>query len=123
MFLYDGDCGFCTRAARWLGTMIGDTEVIRPWQTVDIGECGLTEDDLESASYWVEDGQARRGAKGIAAALTSADRRRWQFAGAMVSLPPLTWVAEAIYEVVARNRHRMPGASDACQRPIGEGDG
>ncbi len=42
----------------------------------------------------------------------------WGLIGRLMLVPPVSWLAAAVYAVVARNRHRLPGATDACR--VGE---
>ncbi|MGH9170291.1 MAG: hypothetical protein ACRD0Z_05400, partial [Acidimicrobiales bacterium] len=41
--------------------------------------------------------------------------------GRALSVPPLRWLAAAVYPVVARVRHRLPGGTPACRVPVGGG--
>ena len=54
MLVYDGDCGFCTRCARWVGTRSHGVEVV-PWQTLDLAALGLSEQQVRTAAYWLDD--------------------------------------------------------------------
>jgi len=44
-------------------------------------------------------------------------RGLWRVAGRLLSRPPVLWVARPAYAVVAANRHRLPGSTDACRLP------
>jgi hypothetical protein len=52
----------------------------------------------------------------IAKALMAGGRRR-QLLGRALLIPPVSWMARPAYWLVARYRHRMPGATDACRLP------
>lgn len=121
--VYDADCGFCTRSARWIeARWRPGTARIRPAASIDDGELashGLTRADVEAAAWWIEaDGTARRGELAVAGALRAATG--WaQVLGRLLALPGFRAVARPGYALVARNRHRMPGASPACALPPG----
>jgi predicted DCC family thiol-disulfide oxidoreductase YuxK len=106
--IYDGDCGICTQSANWARARLpADVEVV-PWQALpDLAALGLTFDDVESAAWWVDDdGTLYRGE--VAATRTLREiGGPWRVAAAVLNLAPVRPVARAIYELVARNRHRL----------------
>lgn len=86
-----------------------------PWQGYDLATVGLTETDARTASYWVAaDGTASAGHIGVALALL-AMRRGWPLVGRVLLLWPVRAVAKVAYRVLARNRYRLPGSTDACR--------
>lgn len=114
--VYDADCGFCTTCARWLERH--GTCRITPWQSLDLATLGLAEDDVTTAAWWLDDtGVATAsGAQAIAAALRSCGPA-YRVIGWALTLPVLRFVAAVVYGWVARNRYRLPGATDACRLP------
>lgn len=54
------------------------------------------------------------GADALAATVAAA-RTPWRFIGRLLGLPAMRSLARAVYRVVARNRYRMPGSTDACR--------
>ena len=111
--IFDADCGFCTASADWLGRHGRVTT--QPWQTLDLGAAGLTERDVtEAAWYLTPDGGRLRGARAVAAALRDCGLP-WRLLGHLIDLPPVRPLAAVGYAVVARNRHRLPGSTDACR--------
>ena len=110
--VYDADCGFCTRSAEFLGRR-SDCE-ITPWQSLDLAAAGLTEDDVRTAAYWVENGRTpRRGARAIAAALRSCRGVVYRLLGRLIDLAPVRPLAAWVYGLVARYRYHLPGASSS----------
>lgn len=119
LLIYDGDCGFCTQTARKFGDFAGESAAIAPWQSLDLTEYGLTETDCTTAAYWVQDGVAHRGADAFVHGLAVCDNPM-RLVGKVLGLPPILWLAHRVYPLVAKYRHRLPGATDACridQRP------
>ena len=108
-FLYDGECGFCQRWMRWLARRVRHRIEFVPSQSVaDLARLGLTDEDVRTASYWVdEQGVPHRGHSSIARALQRA-HGFWRFVGLALELPLIRGLAAASYRVVARNRHRLP---------------
>ncbi len=91
---------------------------VLPWQTPGLLErVKLTaEQGMEAAWYVDESGRRQRGAAAINAALAELGGV-FYLASIAYRIPGLTQIEDAVYAWVARNRHRMPGASDACQLP------
>jgi predicted DCC family thiol-disulfide oxidoreductase YuxK len=108
-FVYDGDCGFCTRFARWLTPRVaGRVEVVTaPRADLDV--------DVRTTSWFVTPAGTRLGRHaGIAAALDAAGGP-WRLAGRAIASRPVAPLAGAVYDWVARNRHRMPGGTSECR--------
>ncbi len=115
VFLYDGDCAFCTSCARIL-EKIGPGAEIVAWQDTELGELGITKEQATDAVQWIQiDGTIRPGHEAIAAILNTAGRI-WKITGRMMLLPGISWMAAKIYRLVADNRYRLPGSTPACAR-------
>jgi predicted DCC family thiol-disulfide oxidoreductase YuxK len=117
MLVFDGDCAFCTTSARWIAHRMPQTVAVQPWQALDLRGLGLTTRDVQTAAYWVEgDGSTHRGHRAVAHSLIAAGGA-WRIVGRALLLPPISWLAAVGYELVARNRSHLPGATDACKLP------
>jgi len=113
VFVFDGDCAFCTSAARLLERIGPEAEIVA-WQLADFDELGITAAQASEAVRWIDAGNAvRSGHEAIAAALGTAGWP-WRIAGRVILLPVVSPLAAAIYRLVARNRHRLPGGTPAC---------
>lgn len=113
VFLFDGDCAFCTSCARLL-ERIGPEAEIAAWQISDLDELGITAAQAAQAVRWIDpDGTIRSGHEAIAAALGTAGAP-WRIAGRTLVLPGISPLAAAVYRLVARNRRRLPGSTPAC---------
>lgn len=116
VLVYDGDCGFCTTSARWVESKLlpaGGT--IAPWQSLELQMFGLSEADVTSASWWVDpQGGTHRGERGIAQMLVDRGGM-WALLGRIALTPPLIGVLGLLYGLIAKNRYRLPGATDACR--------
>lgn len=121
LLIFDGDCGFCTTTAGWIERRLPDEVRVAPWQILELDEHGLTEHDVTTAAWWVdEDGGLHRGHVAIGRSLVAAGGG-WALLGRSILLPPGRWLARPVYALVARYRHRMPGATDACRVDLGRG--
>ena len=115
MLVFDGDCRFCTTSAMWIEHRVPDSVRVKPWQRLDLAALGLTERDVETAAYWIDErGRKFRGHRSIGKALVTAGGL-WRPIGALILIPPFSWLAAAVYLVIAKNRHRLPGGTPACK--------
>ena len=118
--IYDGDCGFCSSSAGWIAhRWAGSVEAV-PWQQFGVDGLpglGLTKEEVARSAWWLVPGEKPEGDHlAITRGLQGSDGwTRWL--GAALSAPPLRWVSAALYPVVARNRHRLPGGTPACKAP------
>ncbi len=112
LLVYDGECGFCVRSARWIAARLPADARAAPWQALDLEELGLSRDDVQAAVWWIEDDghspPRARGAEAIGMALATAGGA-WRLVGLLIVNPPLRWLARPAYALVAANRHRLPG--------------
>ena len=115
LLVYDGECGFCVRSARWIAARLPAEARVETWQSLALGEVGLSRPDVEAAVWWVDDRGPRprrcRGAEAVGWSLVAAGGA-WRGVGYMIVYPPLLWLARPVYALVASNRHRLPGPGD-----------
>jgi len=115
LLVFDGDCGFCTASARWIQRRLPHHVRVEPWQSLDLDGLHLTERDVTTAAWWVEaSGVNHRGHAAIGRALIAAGGV-WRIIGGLMVTPPVSWVARPAYWLIARNRHRLPGATESCR--------
>ena len=122
IFVYDGDCAFCTTCARFIERRIPTSAEVSPWQFADLDALGVTQAQAEEAVLWVADGEpVAAGPEAIARLLVDGGSY-WRALGWVLGLRPVTWLAWPVYRWVARNRHRLPGGTAACSLPQAERD-
>lgn len=108
MFIFDGDCRFCRKWAAWLEQRVGAAVEFVPFQAVDdLARFDLTVEDVQTASYLIDDGRAYRGARGIARAMVHG-RSGWRLVGMVLDLPGARLASAIAYRFIAGNRHRLP---------------
>ncbi|MEN9923848.1 MAG: hypothetical protein RIS09_1362 [Actinomycetota bacterium] len=118
--LTEADCGFCQKSiAQFEKYLPGDWQNVRN-NTVDVTEFGLTQKDIERAAWWVEvvDNNIRvyPGAKNFGALMIR--NGGWQLPiGLLTFIPPFSWIAWGIYQIIAKNRGRLPGSTPSCGLP------
>lgn len=110
--LYDADCAFCTRSAGWLRRLPLHVDVL-PMQSLDLAAHGIDPGRAErELPFLPETGPPAYGHRAFAGALATGP---WWCR--LLTAPVLSPVAAGVYRLVARNRHRLPGGSDACALP------
>ena len=103
--VYDGDCEFCTRLARWVARhdrrgRVSPRPNQEPWL---IEALGLTRAEVDRASWAVEKGGRFEGAAGISRVLRELGGG-WRLLGSLYLLPPVGWLEDRYYKRVARRR-------------------
>jgi predicted DCC family thiol-disulfide oxidoreductase YuxK len=118
VLIYDGDCGFCTMTVAWLRERLRTPVTVVPSQEIaDLGELGLTPEDVGAAVWWVDMyGRRWRGAQAVGRFFRLC-RMPFPVLGAVMAVPPVSWAAAGVYALIARNRDRLPGATAACTPP------
>jgi predicted DCC family thiol-disulfide oxidoreductase YuxK len=112
--VYDPDCGFCTRAARWLARRRPDRVHIQPGLApADQVPLGLTDHDIKQRAYWQDSsGALSSGSAAIAAALVARGGASLAL-GRLIGSPLVAPVAALVYDWVARHRRPPPDSTDA----------
>ena len=117
VFLFDGDCAFCSASARFVERRIPTPAQVIPWQRADLAALGVTREQCLEAVQWIGPGGiVLAGPVGIAALLRSSNAF-WRPIGWLLGLRPVRVLAWPVYRWVSRNRHRLPGGTPACAVP------
>ena len=130
LVIFDGDCAFCTSCVTWAKRFVAPRVLWQPWQHSDLTALGLSVTQCERALQWVDlnpdpdSGSPRHGEGGCAVRLIlTRGRMPWPVLAAVLGIPGIRVVVDWAYRVVARHRHRLPGATPACARPGGTASG
>ena len=120
VFLYDGDCGFCTASAMFLRRHVPTPARVVAWQDVDLAPLGVTAEQCRSAVQHVANRRVSAGPVAVADLLRTATGARaigWRILGRLLRTRPVLLLAWPVYRLVARYRHRLPGGTQACEFP------
>ena len=105
--VYDGDCVFCTRCAAWIATRLPEGTPVLASQEADLAALDLTAEQASEAAWWIDaEGDQHRGHRAIAAALRACGGG-WALLGRALVWPGISFLAAGVYELIARNRHRL----------------
>lgn len=120
LVIYDGWCGVCTRAARWIHRHDRDRRVLLlPNQTPGARQlAGLSKREVDRA-VWVIETTGRRYEGAAAINRTLEELGRWRHLAALYRLSPVRQVEDRLYGWFAANRSRFArwGITPACERP------
>ncbi|WP_298746448.1 thiol-disulfide oxidoreductase DCC family protein [uncultured Serinicoccus sp.] len=114
--LYDGDCGFCTRAAGWIPRLGARVDVSSLQEHdlaalgVDAGRTGL------EMPVVLPDGQVAYGHRAWAQILAHCPQPL-RTLGLVLGSRVLERPGAAVYRLVAANRGRLPGGTAQCAIP------
>lgn len=114
IFIFDGDCSFCSSSARLLDRLTRQNLNIQPYQFLDLEALSIRLEDAQSAVQFLHKGERYSGARAIGEALVVA-KTAWSVAGWLIKAPVVLSFAELVYLLVAKNRHRLPGGTPACE--------
>lgn len=120
VFLYDGDCAFCSSCVRFIERYIDPAARIAAWQHVDVSAFGLTPAQCDAAVQWVSvNSHVTAGPEAIAQLLKNARRAYglWHLVGRILEWSPILWLAWHVYHWISRHRDKMPGGTPACAVP------
>lgn len=111
--VYDGDCGFCTWSAGKVSLWARGGVSTQDSRRADLAQLDLTAENCETAVQYVDLVGTYSGGAAVARALQQC-RQPLKAAGFLLANPVLAPLTERAYRVVAANRHRLPGATAAC---------
>jgi predicted DCC family thiol-disulfide oxidoreductase YuxK len=104
--VYDGECEFCTRLARWVERQDGSRRVsVKANQEAGLIESlGLSRAEVDRAAWAVEPGGRKfEGAAAINRVLRELGGG-WALLGWLYGVAPIRWVEDRYYGRVARRR-------------------
>ena len=134
VLLYDGDCGVCTRLARFVARRLRPSlhagarpnpraYEISAYQAADLSPLGLTPAKCDAALQWVDSRGRISSAQDAVARLLLASSAWARPIGAVLVVPGINALAGVVYRAVAANRSRLPGGTPACQLPAAQRPG
>jgi predicted DCC family thiol-disulfide oxidoreductase YuxK len=114
ILIYDGDCAFCTLWVNRLRDWLPAFPPTQTSQSAPLEALGLNRDDVEKYAWYITPTHQYAGHLAGSALLRAQPRVGLRVLGALIALPPLSWVAGVVYWLVARFRHRLPGGTPSC---------
>ncbi|KAB1652495.1 DUF393 domain-containing protein [Pseudoclavibacter chungangensis] len=121
VLVYDGDCGFCSWSVERAREVLPALPEVRDGRRTAIDDLYLDPLDVDEAVWVVreENGVLRqyRGADAVFEVLRRQPAFVWRFIGNLATVPGIAGSTRVAYEIVKRNRHRLPGGTTSCALP------
>jgi predicted DCC family thiol-disulfide oxidoreductase YuxK len=117
LLVFDGDCAFCTSSVNRLRALLPYFPQAQPWQWLDLDALGLTAADVTKYAWVLTAHHHYGGHLALSALLRLQPGIGWRFLGNLLSTPPFSLAAAVGYQLIARNRSRLPGGTPACALP------
>lgn len=115
--VYDGDCGFCGKSARFAQRRVHVSCAVVAYQRADLLALGLTVQECSEAVRFVSpDGTRFGGAAAVSQALRTGSAA-WPILGAVMYAPGLRVVSESVYRFVARHRGTVSNCGTEYSSP------
>lgn len=118
LLIYDRDCAFCQKCADWGKRNLKRFPECIGFQDLNPSDYGLSIKDVQSSIWLIQPKKPPISANEAAAAiLRMQPNYLWRLLG---TLSDTYWVrpfARLIYFTIAKNRHKMPGATESCELP------
>lgn len=113
VLIYDGDCAFCNRSLQFGLRNLRWFPRYRPFQELTENEYGRPRSDFEKSIWIIGDARQLPGHKAAAWILLQQTNPMHRALGALIYFGgPMSALA---YRLIAKNRHRMPGGTAACE--------
>lgn len=104
LFVYDSDCGFCSRFVRYFS----DKERINNvnWVT-SIEYNGAFSGYVSQSALFIEDEKVFLENRAIGKLLIQSSRKIWRFVGRILLIPRLNFLFSKCYRTIAKNRKSL----------------
>lgn len=116
VLIFDGDCSFCSSCVDFLERTLPAVPTAIPFQHADLSGYGLSAAEAAARVWLITPERHYGGAAAVSAILRHQPDALFRFLGWLIQAPPLAWIADLGYAVVARLRHLLPGGTPACRR-------
>ncbi|BDI23509.1 thiol-disulfide oxidoreductase DCC family protein [Herbiconiux sp. L3-i23] len=116
VLVFDGECSFCSSCVDWLEKVLPVMPPAVPFQSADLSGYGLSDAEARERVWLITPGKHFGGAGAVSALLRHQPDASLRFAGWLLQIPPLSWLADGAYAVVARLRNILPGGTPASRR-------
>ncbi len=115
LVIYDGDCAFCSTAARFAQQRVAPSLSYSPYQFTELAKYGITIQQAQSSLKFVTDSGEVLSAHLAVSQIMRSGNKFWQLLGILVDLPMIRSLAALGYKLTAKYRHKLPGGTPTCK--------
>jgi len=113
--IYDGDCAFCSSAARFAQARVAPNLNYSPYQFTELAKYGITTEQAQSSLKFVKANGEVLSANCAVSQILLSGNKVWRLLGMITTLPIIRSLAALGYEVTAKYRHKLPGGTPTCK--------
>ena len=115
IFLFDGDCAFCSSSIRLMTKVVSQHPEIQPYQWIQLNKYGIKKEDcIKAVQFYKNEEKVYSGSQAFAQFLILSNYP-WKIIGFLLEFPIVNWISKLLYGFVARNRYRLPGGTPECK--------
>ena len=115
LVIYDGDCAFCSSAARFAQQQVAPSLSYSPYQFTVLAKYGITtEQALSSLKFVTNSGEVLSAHLAVSQIMRNGNKF-WKLLGILVDLPIIRLLAALGYKLTAKYRHKLPGGTPTCK--------
>lgn len=119
VLIYDGDCKFCQLSLEFGIRHLKTFPQYVAFQKIDPSKFGLTLEQVKTQIWLANEVPGPKKPRGGHLAggeiLLMQNNPLYKMLGWFIKTPPTSFLADVIYRLVAKNRHRLPGGSRECK--------
>ena len=113
--IYDGDCAFCSSAARFAQRRVAPNLNYSPYQLTELAKHGISTEQARSSLKFVTDSNDVLSAHLAVSQIMRNGNKVWRLVGIISTLPIVRSLAALGYMVPAKYRHKLPGGTATCK--------
>jgi len=117
LFLFDGDCGLCEDIADRMKKRIAPPVKFVTYQSVDIAALGVSLASCLKGPVFVRADGTHAVGVGAMAGMFRTARYPYRLFGRVMLAPVVFPLLTRLQAIFYRNRHRLPGGTEACRIP------
>jgi len=115
LVIYDGDCAFCSTAARFAQRKVAPTLSYSPYQRTDLTKYGISTVEAQSSLKFVKTNGEVVSAQKAVSQIMKCGNSFWKAFGVITELPGINLLAALGYKLTAKYRHKLPGGTPTCK--------
>lgn len=119
LLIFDADCAFCQSCVRWGNRNLRAFPKAAGFQHLDLSLGPVSREQAQTSIWLVSTANsefeplpANRAAAFI---LKLEPNVFWKLFGHFIDIPGLRVISKAVYYFVAKNRAKLPGATESCE--------